>query len=67
MDRSAFLRRNFEYAGLHGTYWMVYCVAVSYAGVYLLAKNYSNSGVGAVMAAGYLLMVAGLFLIVRPA
>ena len=57
MNRSVTLRRNAEYAGLHGAYWMVYCVAVSYAGVYLLAKNYSNSGVGAVMAAGYLLSI----------
>jgi len=57
MDRSAFLRRNFEYAGLHGTYWMVYCVAVSYAGVFLLANSYTNAEIGSILAAGYLLSV----------
>ena len=36
---------------------MIYCVAVSYAGVLLLARSYSNSEIGVILAAGYILSI----------
>ena len=57
MDWKAARRRNIGYAGLHGAYWMIYCVAVSYAGVLLLARSYSNSEIGVILAAGYILSI----------
>lgn len=41
---------NFEYACIHGTYWMVYGVVCSFASVFLLARGYSNSEIGVVLA-----------------
>lgn len=42
---------NFEYACIQGTYWMIYGVIGSFASVFLLAKGYSNSEIGIVLAA----------------
>ncbi|MCD8087914.1 MAG: hypothetical protein LUE22_04915 [Oscillospiraceae bacterium] len=47
--------RSAAYGALNGAYWMLYCVAVSYAGVFLLDRNYSSSQIGAIIAAGYVL------------
>ncbi|MCD8116049.1 MAG: MFS transporter [Oscillospiraceae bacterium] len=47
--------RSAAYGALNGAYWMLYCVAVSYAGVYLLDRDYSSSQIGAIIAAGYVL------------
>ena len=41
---------NFEYACIHGTYWMVYGVVCSFASVFLLARGYSNSEIGVILA-----------------
>ena len=43
---------NLEYAGVHGFYWMIYAVASSFASVFLLARGYSNSQIGLILAAG---------------
>ncbi|MDO4545202.1 MAG: MFS transporter [Bacillota bacterium] len=48
---------NFEYACIHGTYWMFYGVASSFASVFLLARGYSNSEIGVVLAAANILAV----------
>lgn len=50
--------RSAAYGGLNGAYWMLYCVAVSYAGVFLLARGYTNSQVGLIIALGYVLGLA---------
>ncbi len=41
---------NIVYAGMQGVYWMDYCMVLSFAAVYLLAKGYSNAEAGVVMA-----------------
>lgn len=46
---------NAEYAAMHGCYWMIYCVALSFAAVFLHARGYSNAELGAVIAAGNVL------------
>jgi PPP family 3-phenylpropionic acid transporter len=48
------LRRNVGYAGLSGAYWMLYCVAVSYASVFLQSRGYSTGQIGAIVAAGHI-------------
>ena len=40
------------YAGMNGAYWMLYCVAMAYAGVFLQSRGYSNAELGGVLAAG---------------
>ncbi len=47
--------RSAAYGALNGAYWMLYCVAVSYAGVYLLDKGYSSSQIGTIIAVAYVL------------
>ncbi len=42
---------NFEYACIHGTYWMIYGIVSSFASVFLLARGYSNSEIGIILAA----------------
>ena len=44
---------------MQGLYWMIACVAISFASYFLLARGYSNSEIGVIMAAAYIL---GLFL-----
>ena len=41
---------NFEYACIHGTYWMLYGVVCSFSSVFLLARGYSNSEIGVILA-----------------
>lgn len=43
------------YAALNGAYWMLYCVAAGFAGVFLLARGYTNSEIGLTMAMGHVL------------
>jgi PPP family 3-phenylpropionic acid transporter len=47
------LRRNVGYAGLSGAYWMLYCVAMSYASVFLLSRGYTTAQIGGIVAAGH--------------
>ncbi|MGM9614085.1 MAG: MFS transporter [Oscillospiraceae bacterium] len=55
MTRSITLRRNAGYAGLTGAYWMLYCVAMSYSSVFLLARGYANAEIGLIVALGHIL------------
>lgn len=48
---------NFNYACIHGTYWMFYGVASSFASVFLLAAGYSNSEIGVILAVANILAV----------
>lgn len=48
---------NSEYASIHGTYWMFYAVASSFASVFLLAKGYANSEIGVIFAVANILAV----------
>lgn len=41
---------NIHYASIHGTYWMYYGVVGGFASVFLLAKGYSNSEIGLILA-----------------
>lgn len=41
---------NIEYACTQGTYWMIYGVVGSFASVFLLARGYSNSEIGVILA-----------------
>ena len=52
-----------RYAAVQGTFWMEYCVCISFAAVYLQGLGYSNARLGVVMAVGNLLgAVLGPFL-----
>lgn len=42
------------YSAVQASFWMSYCVAVSFAAVYLQGLGYSNAALGAVLAAGNL-------------
>ena len=46
---------NLEYALIQGLYWIGFCGIVSYAAVYLQARGYSNTQLGRILAAGYIL------------
>lgn len=48
---------NFEFACIHGTYWMVYGVISSFASVFLLARGYSNSEIGIILAVANIVAV----------
>ena len=41
---------NFECACIQGTYWMVYSIVSSFASVFLLSRNYSNTEIGIILA-----------------
>lgn len=43
---------NIEYSALQGAYWMNFGIIISFAAVFLHARGYSNSELGAIMAAG---------------
>ncbi len=47
--------RNGAYAALNGLYWMLCCLAYSFSGVFLLGRGYTNSQLGMIVAAGYVL------------
>ncbi|NLD19768.1 MAG: MFS transporter [Clostridiales bacterium] len=48
---------NFEYACIHGAYWMYYGAICSFASVFLLARGYSNSEIGIIFAVANILAV----------
>ena len=48
---------NLEYATIHGCYWMYYGVIGSFASVFLLARHYSNSEIGVILAVGNVVAV----------
>lgn len=48
---------NFEYGIMQGTYWMYFGVMCSFASVFLLEKNYSNSAIGFILALGSIVAV----------
>ena len=48
---------NFWYGSIFGTYWMIYAVVSSFASVFLLARGYSNSGIGVTLAVANILAV----------
>lgn len=48
---------NFEYSCIQGTFWMYYGVVGTFASVFLLARGYSNSEIGVVLAVGNVLAV----------
>ena len=47
--------RTALYSWVQGSFWMSFCVAVSFAAVYLQGLGYDNTALGAVLAAGNLL------------
>ncbi len=55
MNMKPSLRRNLKYCTLQGVYWMLECITITYAGIFLLSCGYSNSELGLIMAAGYIL------------
>ncbi len=48
---------NVKYGCIHGTYWMYYGVACSFASAFLLARGYSNAEIGLILAVGNILAV----------
>ena len=46
------------YAALNGLYWMLCCLIYSFSSNFLLGRGYSNSGLGLIVAAGYVLGLA---------
>lgn len=48
---------NIKYGCIHGTYWMYYGVAGSFASAFLLARGYSNAEIGIILAVGNILAV----------
>ena len=44
-----------RYSAVQGSFWMGYCVCISFAAVYLQGLGYTNAQLGVVMAAGNLL------------
>lgn len=48
---------NIKYGCIHGTYWMYYGVAGSFASAFLLAKGCSNAEIGIILAVGNILAV----------
>lgn len=43
---------NLDYGAIHGTYWMSFGIVYSFASVFLLARGYSNTEIGVILAAG---------------
>ncbi|MBR5315224.1 MAG: MFS transporter [Firmicutes bacterium] len=50
-------RLNVSYSCIQGTYWMVYAVVGSFASVFLLARGYTNSEIGVILAAANVVAV----------
>lgn len=48
---------NLSYGAIQGTYWMYFGAIMSFASVYLLGKNYTNSEIGVIIAAASILSV----------
>lgn len=49
------LQFNAEYAVMNGLNWMAFCVTFTFAGVFLLAKGYSSTELGLILALGNIL------------
>ena len=45
---------NVKYSLVQGLYWMLYCILIGYASVFLLDKGYTNSQIGVILAIGFL-------------
>ncbi|MCQ2547791.1 MAG: MFS transporter [Clostridia bacterium] len=50
-------RLNLEYGSLHGTYYLYYASMVGFASVYLLARGYTSSDIGIILALGNIIPV----------
>lgn len=50
--KNKLLKFNISYSAVQGFYWTFYSVAAIYVSVYMLAKGYSNTAVGMVIAIG---------------
>lgn len=48
---------NLSYGAIQGTYWMYFGVIMSFSSVFLLAKNYTNSEIGVILALASILAV----------
>lgn len=48
---------NTEYAFIQGSYWMIYGFVSSFASVFLLAKEYSNTEIGIILAVANIIAV----------
>ena len=48
---------NIDYGAIHGSYWMSFGIVYSFASVFLLAKGFTNSQIGIILAVGNLLAV----------
>jgi len=48
---------NLYYGAIQGTYWMYFGAIMSFASVFLLGKNYTNSEIGIILAAANVLAV----------
>lgn len=48
---------NLSYGAIQGTYWMYYGVIMSFASIFLLGKNYTNSEIGIILATASILAV----------
>lgn len=46
-----------KYSALQGSYWPVYCASMSFASVFLLSRDFSNSEIGIVLALANILAV----------
>ena len=46
---------NGAYGALNGVYWMLCCLVYSFSSNFLLGRGYSNSELGVIVAAGYIL------------
>ncbi len=46
---------NGAYGALNGVYWMLCCLVYSFSATFLLGRGYSNSELGLIVAAGYVL------------
>lgn len=49
------LQYNTEYAVMNGLNWMLFCTTFTFAGVFLLAKGYSSTELGLILAIGNIL------------
>ena len=48
---------NLSYGAIQGTYWMYFGAIMSFASVFLLGKNYTNTEIGVILAAANILAV----------
>lgn len=55
MNRISSAGQNVRYALLNAAYWMVYCITLSFASVFLVARGYSNAQIGVILASGQVL------------